>query len=149
MQPSRRRREPEPLCTTQGEIPNKEITIKAISIVRPSGGRIASGEKTLEVRRWHPDLQPSEDLLIVENGRFLHVDGDEDPEGIALAIVRVKAVRPFQLADMQAACAGSYAEGWLAWELTDVRRLTRPVTVRAARGIYEVDLALACPESIV
>nr|WP_256580336.1 ASCH domain-containing protein [Pseudomonas sp. Irchel s3f7] len=58
-------------------------------MVRPSGARIASGEKTLEVRHWHPNLDPSEDLLIVENGRFLHIDGD----GIAVAIVRVKAVR--------------------------------------------------------
>lgn len=113
--------------------------MKALSIVRPNGGRIASGEKTLEVRRWRPDLGPGEDLLIVENGRFLHTEGDEDEDGIAVAIVRVKAVRPFVLADMQAACAGSFADGWLAWELSDVRPVTHPVTVRAARGIYEVD----------
>nr|WP_256591031.1 ASCH domain-containing protein [Pseudomonas sp. ERMR1:02] len=108
-------------------------------MVRPNGGRIASGEKTLEVRRWHPDLDPSEDLLIVENGRFLHTDGDEDNDGIVVAIVRVKAVRPFVLADMQAACASNFEDGWLAWELSDIRPVTQPVTMRAARGIYEVD----------
>jgi hypothetical protein len=117
----------------------QERTIKALSIVRPSGGRIASGEKTLEVRRWHPDLDPSEDLLIVENQRFLHTDGDEDDGGIAVAIVRVKAVRPFVLADMQAACASYFEDGWLAWELIDIRPVTHPATIRAARGIYEVD----------
>ncbi|MBX8547874.1 MULTISPECIES: ASCH domain-containing protein [Pseudomonas] len=115
--------------------------MKALSIVRPSGGRIASGEKTLEVRRWHPELDPSEDLLIVENGRFLHTDRDEDDDGIAVAIVRVKAVRPFILADMQAACASYFEDGWLAWELSDVRPVTRPVSIRAARGIYEVDFS--------
>ncbi|HDS1787189.1 ASCH domain-containing protein [Pseudomonas fulva] len=112
--------------------------MKALSIVRPSGSRIASGQKTLEVRRWHPDLQPTEDLLIVENGRFLHADGEEDDDGIAVAIVRVKAVRPFILADMEAACASYFEDGWLAWELSDIRPIS-PVTIRAARGIYEVD----------
>ncbi|WP_339432591.1 MULTISPECIES: ASCH domain-containing protein [unclassified Pseudomonas] len=116
--------------------------MKALSIVRPSGGRIASGEKTLEVRRWFPDLDPFEDLLIVENGRFLHNDGDEDDNGIAVAIVRVKAVRPFVLADMQAACASYFEDGWLAWELSDLRPVTHSVAIRAARGIYEVDFLL-------
>ncbi|EPJ2812710.1 ASCH domain-containing protein [Pseudomonas putida] len=107
-------------------------------MVRPSGSRIASGQKTLEVRRWHPDLQPTEDLLIVENGRFLHADGEEHDDGIAVAIVRVKAVRPLILADMEAACASYFEDGWLAWELSDIRPIS-PVTIRAARGIYEVD----------
>ncbi|MCR4537197.1 ASCH domain-containing protein [Pseudomonas sp. 18.1.10] len=111
-------------------------------MVRPSGGRIASGEKTLEVRRWYPNLDPSDDLLIVENGRFLHSDGDEDDNGIAVAIVRVKAVRPFVLADMQAACASYFEDGWLAWELCDLRPVTHSVGIRAARGIYEVDFLL-------
>ena len=105
-------------------------------------GRIASGEKTLEVRRWYPDLDLCEDLLIVENGRFLHREGDEGADGTAVAIVRVKAVRPFVQADMQAACASYFEEGWLAWELSDLRPVTHPVTVRAARGIYQVDFLL-------
>nr|WP_277312903.1 ASCH domain-containing protein [Pseudomonas viridiflava] len=111
-------------------------------MVRPSGSRIASGEKTLEVRRWHPGLDPSEDLLIVENERFLHTDGDEDDDGVAVAIVRVAAVRPFVRADIHAACASHFEDGWLAWELSDVRPVIHPVTIRAARGIYEVDLQL-------
>ncbi len=57
----------------------------------------------------------------MENERFLHNDGDEDDNGIAVAIVRVKAVRPFILADMQAACASYFEDGWLAWELSDIR----------------------------
>jgi len=107
--------------------------------VHPSGSRIASGEKTLEVRRWPAGLAPTEDLLIVENGRFLHAEGDEDSDGVAVAIVRVKAVRPFLLADMQAACVSSFEEGWLAWELSDIRPIAHSSHVRAARDIYEVD----------
>lgn len=77
--------------------------------------------------------------MIVENGRFLHSDGDEDADGIAVAIVRVNAVRPFVLADMDAACASRFEDGWLAWELSDLRPITQPAFIRAARGIYEVD----------
>lgn len=107
--------------------------------MRPSGSRIAAGEKTLEIRRWQPQLEPSQDLLIVENGRFLHTDGDEDEAGVAVAIVRVKAVRAFAPEDVPAACASYFEEGWFAWELTDVRPLARPFSALAARGIYEVE----------
>ncbi|MGE0808950.1 MAG: ASCH domain-containing protein [Burkholderiaceae bacterium] len=113
--------------------------MKALSIVRPGGSRIARGEKTLEVRRWWPALTQAEDLLIVENGRFLRVDGDEDPDGTAVAIVRVRAVRPFARADMAAACASYFEDGWLAWELVNVRALHDGRRVRAARGIYEIE----------
>jgi hypothetical protein len=51
--------------------------MKALSIVTPSGTRIAIGAKTLEIRRWAPDLRADEDLLIVENTRFLREDGEE------------------------------------------------------------------------
>ncbi|MDR0253523.1 MAG: ASCH domain-containing protein [Brucellaceae bacterium] len=107
-------------------------------MVRPSGGRIASGEKTLEVRRWKPDLAPSEDLLIVENSRFLHRDDDYDENGVPVAIVKVKAVRSFTLTDMQAACASYFEDGWFAWELMDIRPIQSTELVLAARGIYEV-----------
>jgi len=113
--------------------------IKALSVVRPSGRRIASGEKTLEVRRWKPELTRFDDLLIVENGRFLHRDGDHDEDGVPIAIVKVKAVRPFTLADMEAACASYFEEGWLAWELADVRPVHFSAHIIAARDIYEVD----------
>jgi hypothetical protein len=95
--------------------------MKALSIVRPGGTRIAEQLKTIEVRSWRPDIDPNEDLLIVENDRFLRADDDKDSDGRAVAIVRVARVRPFLRKDMIAACASSFAEGWLAWELTDMR----------------------------
>lgn len=116
--------------------------MKALSIVAPSGARISSGMKTLEVRRWAPNLHPDEDLMIVENSRFLHNDGDEDPDGKAVAIVRVAAVRPFQISDMAAACASYYEDGWLAWELTHIRPISCSQPVLAARGIYDVSFDL-------
>ena len=113
--------------------------IKALSVVIPGGGRIAAGSKTLEVRRWAPPLGPTEDLLIVENGRFLREEGDEDPQGRAVALVRVAGWRPFTPEDIPAACASGFEEGWLAWALTDIRPIWPATPCRAARGIYLVD----------
>jgi len=114
--------------------------VRALSIVKPAGQRIAEGRKTIEVRRWRPDLAPDEDLLIVENGRYLMTEGDEDRDGRVVAIVRVGAVRPFTLSDMQAATARSFEEGWLAWELHDVRAVTSSAQVLAARRLYQLEL---------
>lgn len=96
------------------------------------------GEKTLEVRRWSPNISAREDLLIVENDRFLRQDGDEDQDGRAVAIVRVATVRPFIESDVPAACASFFEEGWLAWELTDIRPVRSSEKILAARGLYEV-----------
>lgn len=101
------------------------MLVKAISIVAPSGRRIASGEKTLEVRRWLPNLDAGEDLLIVENQRFLEKDGDYDPDGYAVALVRIGRVRPFTRDDMKAACASYFEDGWLAWEIPICVRLKK------------------------
>lgn len=113
--------------------------MKALSIVRPGGSRIATGRKVLEIRRWPPDISPTEDLLIVENSRFLREDGDHDPDGRAVAVVRVARIRPFLEADVEAACASYFEEGWLAWELIDVRPVMSEAKVLAARGIYDVE----------
>ncbi len=78
-------------------------------------------------------------MLIVENGRFLHRDDDHDEDGVPVAIVKVQAVRPFTLADMQAACASYFEEGWFAWELIEIRPIQSTERVLAARGIYEVN----------
>ncbi len=114
--------------------------MRALSIVNPAGSRIAGGRKTIEVRRWRPDLPPGEDLLIVENGRFLMEDGDEDPDGRVVAIVRVGAVRPWTADDLEASCATGFEAGWLAWELYDVRPVTSATPVLAARRLYDLTL---------
>lgn len=116
--------------------------MKALSIVHPGGSRIAAGLKTLEVRRWRPALLlPHQDLLIVENRRFLHEEGEQDLDGVAVALVRVGRVRAFTPLDMAAACASHFEEGWMAWELQDVRALAGATRVVAARGIYDVDFS--------
>ena len=119
--------------------------MRALSIVKPAGRRIASGQKTIEVRRWRPDLAVDEDLIIVENERYLLRDGDEDPDGRVVAIVRVAAVRPWMESDLKASCVATFEAGWLAWELHSVRPVTSDMPVLAARRFYE----LALPSDVV
>ena len=114
--------------------------VKALSLVAPGGALIALGRKTLEIRRWAPDLRPDEDLLVVENRRFLHEDGEEDPDGRACALVRVSTIRPFTAEGIPAACATSWQPGWLAWHLTDIRPCRPPTPLPARRRIYELCL---------
>lgn len=113
---------------------------KALSIVYPNGSKIASGEKTIEVRSWQPPADFSGDLLIVENLHFLRQPSEQDPEGRAVALVKIKNVRPYMAGDMLAACATRWEPGYYSWELKDVRPLKHESKVLAARDIYEIDL---------
>ena len=114
--------------------------MKALSIVYPGGQKIASGLKTIEVRSWMPPEDLTGDLLIVENHKFLRNDGDTDPDGKAVAIVKIKKVREYLESDIPAATASRWEPGYYSWELTDVRPLTSDMTVLAARRIYEVEI---------
>ncbi|KFD20973.1 hypothetical protein GTPT_0912 [Tatumella ptyseos ATCC 33301] len=116
----------------------KKGSIKALSVVSPAGQLIAAGRKTIEVRRWLPELSPDEDLLIVENPNYLMKDGDEEA-GIAVAVVNIRSVRPFTSDDISAACASCFEEGWFAWEISQVRRLSPVKSVKAARKIYSIE----------
>lgn len=113
---------------------------KALSIVYPSGSKIAAGEKVIEVRSWQPPSDLTEDLLIVENFNFLTEDDKVDPAGRAVAIVRIKNVRPYEESDIPLACASRWEPGYYSWELTDIRPLRSDEKILAARGIYEVEL---------
>lgn len=65
----------------------KKGDIKALSVVALAGQLIAAVKKTIEVRRWIPDLSPEEDLLIIENLNYLMKDGDEE-SGISVIVVK-------------------------------------------------------------
>lgn len=115
------------------------MKLKALSIVYPSGTKIASGEKTIEVRSWLPPAGFDEDLLLIENKNFLRKEGEVDLDGTPIAIVKIKNVRPFAEADIIDACATRWEPEYYSWELTDVRPIKSHEKVLAARGIYEVD----------
>lgn len=120
--------------------------MKALSVVFPAGDLMVAGTKRLEIRRWSPESLPLKDLLIVQNRHRLNAERmPEDPDGIALALVDVVAVRPWAASDLEASGATQWEPGWLAWELANVRGLSQPVRVPARLRIYEVTLPTAAP----
>ena len=116
--------------------------MKALSIVYPHGTNIALGNKTIEVRSWLPPKDFDEDLLIVENHKYLRNVGDVDPEGKAVAIVKIKLTREYLESDIPKAMASRWEPGYYSWELIDIRPINISESVLAARGIYEIELNL-------
>jgi hypothetical protein len=112
--------------------------MKALSIVFPSGTKIANGEKTIEVRSWKPPEDFEGDLLIVENNIFLKNENDIDPNGRPVALVKIRRVREYLESDIVAACASRWEPGYFSWELYAVRPIDSNRKVLAARGIYDV-----------
>jgi hypothetical protein len=114
---------------------------RALSVVAPAGDWIREGRKTLEVRRWMPEVLPLLDLVIVENATRLSATGvSRDPEGAAIAIVDVSHVTDWTNDQLDDACGSVWEEGWFAWHLTNLRRINPPVSAPAERRIYEIDL---------
>lgn len=111
----------------------------ALSIVAPSGQCIAQGMKTLEVRSWQPEQLPLKDLLIVENKFFLNHDADEEL-GVAVALVDVESVHVWQPNEVEAACASYWAEGYFAWQLSNIRPIKDKIEVPAKRKIYLIEI---------
>ena len=111
--------------------------MKTLSIVSPNGSRIASGQKSLEIRRWIPDT-PLTDLLIVENRHFL-TNQLEEESGIAVCIVDVLGHHDWQETELQAACGTYWEAGWIAWEISNVRPIQQFIT-RAKRRIYNTQI---------
>ena len=116
------------------------MIFQALSVVSPAGSRIRSGRKTIEVRRWRPEVLPLRDLLIVQNGRRLGEEDPEDAAGSVVAMVDVVAVREWREEDVEKAAATAFESGWLAWELENIRPTAYNQFVPAKLGIYEVEL---------
>ncbi|AFE58159.1 hypothetical protein Q7S_09625 [Rahnella aquatilis HX2] len=115
-----------------------EIPMKALSIVRPAGTRIANGLKTLEIRRWQPEVRTGEEILLVENEHFLTTDGQGEI-GTAVAIITLGDIREFRQEDILEASASYYESGWLAWEIKTIKKIENPFPTRAERKLYEID----------
>ncbi|TOP64317.1 hypothetical protein CGH11_25460 [Vibrio parahaemolyticus] len=114
--------------------------LKALSVVQPWGSLIAKGTKSLEIRSWSPEKLPVKDVALVQNNERLTADGQEDPNGIVVAIIDVVGCRAWERSDCEnSGCDESeFEEGWLAWEITNVRELNRPIPAIAKRGFYEL-----------
>lgn len=100
------------------------------------------GQKTIEVRSWHPGKLPLRNLLIVENSKYLSSDRPVDPDGRAVALVDVIAVHNWLESEIEAACSSGWQDGYLAWVLTNVRPLSGNVVLPARLQLYEVETQL-------
>ena len=103
--------------------------MKALSVRQPYAGMIASGEKTIETRRWKWSYRG--DLVIVSCAR---------PKigltGHALAVVRMVDCRPMTRDDEAAARCELYPGAW-AWVFEDVRPI-EPFPVKGMLAPLEV-----------
>lgn len=113
----------------------------ALSIVAPSGQKIAHGQKTLEVRSWLPKQLPLKDVVIVENQHYLTQDGNEE-YGLAVAIVDIISVHAWQKDEVIAAMASYWAEGYWAWQINNVRPIYPAIPALAKRKLYSLKLDL-------
>jgi len=115
--------------------------MKALSVVTRAGQLISSGKKSLEIRSWRPDECPIIDLAIVQNERRLTREEPIDPNGVIVAIVDVLRIREWKKEDAEASCS-EWEEGWLAWDLTNIRKVVDGPAVPAKRRIYKIETTL-------
>ncbi|KVX55567.1 ASCH domain-containing protein [Burkholderia stagnalis] len=113
----------------------------ALSIVEPAVDDILAGRKQVEIRSWAPPSLPLVDLVLVQNTVYLRQDGQEDPNGVALALVDVVGVHDWT-PDEARAQGKTWCAGYVCRELANVRALDRPLPCIARRGIHA--LAPAC-----
>jgi len=113
------------------------MTFDALSIVYPAATKIATGQKTLEIRSWKPPRLPLLNLLIVENHRRLERDGDSDAEGLAVALIDIIDARDWSEEDARHD-GHIFSTGYHAWVIANVRVVDEPFCVPAERLIYPV-----------
>ncbi|VWC97599.1 hypothetical protein BLA50215_02344 [Burkholderia lata] len=112
----------------------------ALSIVAPAVDDILAGRKQVEIRSWAPPTIPLTDLVLVQNTNYLRQDGQEDPDGIALA--RVDVVGMHDWTPEEARSQGKqWCAGYVCWELTNVRAIAPPFRCVAKRGVYALETA--------
>ncbi|MGF6533207.1 hypothetical protein P3T20_004003 [Paraburkholderia sp. GAS206C] len=111
----------------------------ALSIVTPAVDDILEGRKLVEIRSWAPPALPLIDLVLVQNSVFLRQDGQEDPKGVALALVDVVGTHDWT--PEEALSQGKeWCAGYICWELRNVRTIDPAVQCVAKRGIYALEL---------
>ena len=103
--------------------------MKSLSIKQPWASMIASGEKTIETRKWKTAYR----------GRLLLCSAKEPdiaPAGCAVAVATLVDCRPMSVLDEPQAQCRKY-DGAFAWVLEDVRRI-KPFPVRGELRLFEV-----------
>lgn len=103
--------------------------MKALSVKQPWANMIASGEKTIETRKWCTDYRGP---LLIVSSKTPRIE----PAGFALAVAKLIDCRPMTRADQDEACCECYP-GAFSWVLINIRKI-KPFAVTGQLGLYEV-----------
>ena len=120
------------------------MRVNALSIVSPSVQRIVAGKKVVEIRRWLPPDIPFLDLVLVENEIYLTEERQEDPNGMARAIVDITGVHEWTLEEAESQGI-DWSPNYVCWELSNVRSIVPSVPCAARRKIYQIDIDARLP----
>ncbi|MGA3208034.1 MAG: ASCH domain-containing protein [Syntrophales bacterium] len=104
--------------------------MKALSVKQPWANMIASGEKTIETRKWSTNYRGS--LLIVSSK-----SPQIEQVGYAIATAKLVDCRPMTKKDEEETCCVWYP-GARAWVLTNITKI-KPFPVRGQLGIFDVN----------
>lgn len=120
------------------------MIVDALSIVSPSVQRIVAGKKMVEIRRWLPPKIPFLNLVLVENEIYLTEEGQEDPNGLARAIVDITGIHDWTPEEAESQGV-EWIPNYVCWELSNVRRIEPPIPCVARRKIYKIDIDARLP----
>ncbi len=115
------------------------MIVNALSIVSPSVQNILVGKKGVEIRRWLPPEIPFFNLVLVENEIYLTEEGQEDPNGLARAIVDITGVHEWSQEEAESQGL-EWIPNYVSWELSNVRCIEPPIRCVARRKIYKIDV---------
>ena len=120
------------------------MIVNALSIVSPSVQNIIDGKKVVEIRRWLPPEIPFLDLVLVENQIYLTEEGQEDPNGLARAVVDISGIHEWKREEAESQGV-DWSPDYVCWELSNVRRIEPPISCIARRKIYKIDINACLP----
>ena len=120
------------------------MIVNALSIVSPSVQNIVAGKKVVEIRRWFPPKLPFLDLVLVENEVYLTEEGQEDPNGLARAVVDIIGVHDWTPEEAESQGV-DWLPNYVCWELSNVRCIVPSIACIAKRKIYKIDIDARLP----
>ena len=116
------------------------MIVNVLSIVSPSVQNIVVGKKVVEIRRWFPPKIPFLDLVLVENEIYLTEEEQEDPNGLARAIVDITGVHEWTPKEAESQGI-EWIPNYVCWELSNVRHIEPPIPCVARRKIYKINIS--------
>lgn len=110
--------------------------MKALSVRQPWASKIASGEKSIEVRTWTTEYRGPILICVSKSPRI-----DGLPSGVALCTVDLVDCLPITQEHSAAACCDVDPSREFAWILANPRPLEFLQPVSGRLGLFEVALA--------